>query len=109
MLQRTGSASSRPEGIADSFGLVDDQYHLTEKQAQAILDLRLHKLTGLEQDKIISEYRDILEKIEDLLDILNRDERLKQEIRCRKHLFDEIFILNPGGGFTPAAAALCRV
>ena len=81
MLQRAGASSSRPEGIADHFGLVDDQYRLTEKQAQAILDLRLHKLTGLEQDKIISEYREILEKIEDLLDILNRDERLKQEIR----------------------------
>jgi DNA gyrase subunit A len=65
MLQRAGAKSSRPEGIAE----------------QAILDLRLHKLTGLEQDKIISEYREILEKIEDLLDILKRDERLKQEIR----------------------------
>ncbi len=81
MLQRTGAASSRPEGIGEDVGLVGEQYHLTEKQAQAILDLRLHKLTGLEQDKIIAEYREILEKIEDLLDILNRDERLKQEIR----------------------------
>ncbi|MGB5328090.1 MAG: DNA gyrase C-terminal beta-propeller domain-containing protein, partial [Gammaproteobacteria bacterium] len=81
MLQRAGAESSRPEGIGVDFGLVGDQYRLTEKQAQAILDLRLHKLTGLEQDKIISEYREILEKIEDLLDILNRDERLKQEIR----------------------------
>jgi len=81
MLQRAGASSSRPEGIGEEFGLVGDQYHLTEKQAQAILDLRLHKLTGLEQDKIIAEYREILEKIEDLLDILNRDERLKQEIR----------------------------
>ena len=81
MLQRAGAKSSRPEGIAETFGLVGDQYRLTEKQAQAILDLRLHKLTGLEQDKIISEYREILEKIEDLLDILKRDERLKQEIR----------------------------
>jgi DNA gyrase subunit A len=81
MLQRAGAESSRPEGIGADFGLVGDQYRLTEKQAQAILDLRLHKLTGLEQDKIISEYREILEKIEDLLDILNRDERLKQEIR----------------------------
>jgi DNA gyrase subunit A len=81
MLQRAGAESSRPEGIGDNFGLVGDQYRLTEKQAQAILDLRLHKLTGLEQDKIISEYREILEKIEDLLDILHRDERLKQEIR----------------------------
>ena len=81
MLQRAGAESSRPDGLADQFGLIDDKYHLTEKQAQAILDLRLHKLTGLEQDKIMSEYRDILDKIEDFLDILNRDERLKQEIR----------------------------
>ncbi len=81
MLQRTGAESSKPEGVGDSYGLVGEKYHLTEKQAQAILDLRLHKLTGLEQDKIIAEYREILEKIEDLLDILNRDERLKQEIR----------------------------
>ena len=81
MLERAGADSSRPEGLADAFGLVDGAYHLTEKQAQAILDLRLHKLTGLEQDKIISEYRDILDKIEDLLDILRRDERLRAEIR----------------------------
>ena len=81
MLQRAGAASSRPDGLGDEFGLVDDSYRLTEKQAQAILDLRLHKLTGLEQEKIIAEYREILEKIENLLDILGRDERLKQEIR----------------------------
>ena len=80
MLQRAGAESSRPEGIGEEFGLIDAKYRLTERQAQAILDLRLHKLTGLEQDKIISEYREIIEKIEDLLDILNRDERLKQEI-----------------------------
>ncbi|MBT8436185.1 MAG: DNA gyrase subunit A, partial [Gammaproteobacteria bacterium] len=81
MLKRTGADSSRPQSVGDNYGLIGDEYHLTEKQAQAILDLRLHKLTGLEQDKIIAEYREILEKIEDLLDILNRDERLKQEIR----------------------------
>ena len=81
MLQRAGAESSKPEGLGDQFGLIDEKYRLTEKQAQAILYLRLHKLTGLEQDKIISEYREILDKIEDLLDILNRDERLKQEIR----------------------------
>lgn len=80
MLQRAGAESSRPEGIPEECGLVDGSYRLTERQAQAILDLRLQKLTGLEQDKIISEYREILEKIEDFLDILNRDERLKQEI-----------------------------
>ncbi|MFT7676005.1 MAG: DNA gyrase subunit A, partial [Gammaproteobacteria bacterium] len=81
MLERAGAASSRPEGVPAEFGLVDNQYRLTEKQAQAILDLRLHKLTGLEQDKIIDEYREIIEKIEDLLDILIREERLKQVIR----------------------------
>jgi DNA gyrase subunit A len=81
MLQRAGAESSKPDGLGEHFGLIDGNYHLTERQAQAILDLRLHKLTGLEQDKIISEYRDILEKIEDFLDILNRDERLRQEIR----------------------------
>ena len=91
MLQRAGAAASRPEGIAQECGLVDELYNLTEKQAQAILDLRLHKLTGLEQDKIISEYRDILEKIEDLLDILNRDERLKQEIQRELEEIKEAF------------------
>ena len=63
------------------FGLLDDSYRLTEKQAQSILDLRLQKLTGLEQEKIINEYKEILEKIEDLLDILMREERLMSEIR----------------------------
>ena len=81
MLERAGAEASRPEGIGTEHGLVDGKYRLTEKQAQAILDLRLHKLTGLEQDKIMSEFREILDKIEDLLDILNRDERLSQEIR----------------------------
>ena len=91
MLQRAGAESSKPEGLDSNVGLVGDQYHLTEKQAQAILDLRLHKLTGLEQDKIISEYREILEKIEDLLDILNRDDRLKQEIRQELEAIKEEF------------------
>ncbi len=91
MLQRAGAGSSRPEDIPANCGLVDDQYRLTERQAQAILDLRLHKLTGLEQDKIISEYREILDKIEDLLDILNRDERLKHEIRLELETIREQF------------------
>ncbi len=91
MLQRAGADSSRPENIPADCGLVDEQYCLTERQAQAILDLRLHKLTGLEQDKIISEYREILDKIEDLLDILNRDERLKMEIRLELETIREQF------------------
>jgi DNA gyrase subunit A len=91
MLSRSGSGSSRPEGISPDCGLIDDKYRLTDKQAQAILDLRLHRLTGLEQDKILTEYRDILEKIEDLLDILQRDDRLKQVIRLELEAIKEQF------------------
>ena len=91
MLNRSGSGSSRPEGISPDCGLVGDEYRLTDKQAQAILDLRLHRLTGLEQDKILTEYRDILEKIEDLLDILQRDDRLKQVIRLELEAIKEQF------------------
>jgi DNA gyrase subunit A len=91
MLQRSGSESSRPEEVPEGRGLSGEVYYLTDKQAQAILDLRLHRLTGLEQDKIISEYREILEKIEDLLDILHRDERLKHEIRIELEAIREQF------------------
>ncbi|MBX2836586.1 MAG: DNA gyrase subunit A [Gammaproteobacteria bacterium] len=81
MLERAGAAASRPENLSDKYGLVDNRYQLTEVQAQAILDLRLHRLTGLEQEKIIQEYREILEKIEDYLDILTDPERLRLVIR----------------------------
>jgi DNA gyrase subunit A len=91
MLKRSGAESSRPEDIPADCGLRNDVYRLTEKQAQAILDLRLHRLTGLEQDKILNEYREILDKIEDLLDILHRDERLKQEIRLELEAIKEQF------------------
>ncbi len=91
MLKRAGADSSRPEDVSPDCGLIDDAYRLTEKQAQAILDLRLHRLTGLEQDKILNEYREILEKIEDLLDILHRDERLKQVIHLELEAIKEQF------------------
>ena len=81
MLERAGSTASRPDGLAPEFGLNAKGYSLSAEQAQAILDLRLHRLTGLEQDKILSEYKDILVKIKDLLDILNDPERLMQVIR----------------------------
>ena len=81
MLQRAGAEATKPEDLPEGFGLLDDGYHLTEKQAQAILDLRLQKLTGLEQEKIIREYEEILERIADLLDILSSAERLMQVIR----------------------------
>jgi DNA gyrase subunit A len=81
MLQRTGAASTRPEDLAPEFGMSEQGYRLSETQAQAILELRLHRLTGLEQDKIISEFEELLEKIADLLDILSSPDRLMQVIR----------------------------
>ncbi|WP_435104757.1 DNA gyrase subunit A [Arhodomonas sp. AD133] len=81
MLERAGASASRPEGLDPALGLIDGQYRLSERQAQAILDLRLHRLTGLEQDKILEEYRNLLATIEDLLDILASSDRLMQEIR----------------------------
>ena len=81
MLERSGAESSRPEDLPEGLGLVDGRYRLSEAQAQAVLDLRLHRLTGLEQDKIVEEYREILERIADYLDILTDPDRLKQVIR----------------------------
>ena len=82
MLQRTGDDDpSRPEWLAPEFGIRDGEYYLTEQQAQAILDLRLHKLTGLEHDKILDEYRALLELIAELLHILSSSERLMEVIR----------------------------
>ncbi|MFK7893118.1 MAG: DNA gyrase subunit A [Granulosicoccus sp.] len=81
MLERAGAAASKPENLAEHYGLHDGRYQLSEVQAQAILDLRLHRLTGLEQDKIIEEYKEILEKIHGYLEILTDPERLRQVIR----------------------------
>jgi len=81
MLERTDIKLTRPEGLDSGFGLTDKGYKLSEAQAQAILDLRLHRLTGLEQDKLRAEYRDILATIVDLLDILSSPERLMKVIR----------------------------
>jgi DNA gyrase subunit A len=81
MLVSAGADASRPDDLPAEFGLVNGSYHLSPEQAQAILDLRLQKLTGLEQDKIVKEYEDLLDTIMDLLDILSRPERLKQVIR----------------------------
>ncbi|OIO75595.1 MAG: DNA gyrase subunit A [Gallionellaceae bacterium CG1_02_56_997] len=79
MLSRVSEAS-RPEGLEAEFGLVGSgesrSYRLSGVQAQAILDLRLQRLTGLEQDKILGEYRDVMDKIADLLDILAKPARV---------------------------------
>ena len=60
MLERSGAASTRPDGLAAEFGLSGEVYRLSEAQAQAILDMRLHRLTGLEQDKIVEEFQTLL-------------------------------------------------
>ncbi|MDF2181496.1 DNA gyrase subunit A [Neptuniibacter sp. CAU 1671] len=81
MLERAGEDACRPEDLDDCFGLVDGQYRLSPVQAQAILDLRLHRLTGLEHEKLIAEYKDLLDKIAELLKILGSRERLMEVIR----------------------------
>lgn len=81
MLARAGAEASKPENLGDEYGLVDGEYQLSEVQAQAILDLRLHRLTGLEQDKIVEEYKELLTRIEDLIEILSDPERLRMVIR----------------------------
>jgi DNA gyrase subunit A len=81
MLERAGAIQTRPDGLGAEFGLQAGGYLLSEAQAQAILDLRLHRLTGLEQDKILAEYSELLELIRDLSDILARPERLLEVIR----------------------------
>ncbi|OGT91396.1 MAG: DNA gyrase subunit A [Gammaproteobacteria bacterium RIFOXYA12_FULL_61_12] len=81
MLGRAGAQASRPEDLDAAFGLTVEGYRLTEIQAQAILDLRLQKLTGLEQDKILAEYGEILGKIAELLAILSSTGHLMEVIR----------------------------
>lgn len=81
MLARAGTEACRPEELAAEFGFHDGFYKLSDAQAQAILDLRLHKLTGLEHDKILGEYKDLLGLIEELLRILMSTERLLEVIR----------------------------
>jgi DNA gyrase subunit A len=81
MLERAGAEASRPEGLDAQYGLVEEGYRLSETQTQAILDLRLHQLTGLEQDKILDEYKQLLEEIDRLLEILANPDRLMAVIR----------------------------
>ena len=80
MVKDAGSEISRPDNLQHEFGLHNDGYRLSPEQAQAILELRLQKLTGLEKDKILKEYSDLLKTITDLLDILSRPERLMKVI-----------------------------
>ena len=80
MLERAGSGASRPENLPEDFGVVNGVYKLAPEQAQAILDLRLHKLTGLEHEKILNDYKELLDLIAELLLILSSKERLTEVI-----------------------------
>ncbi|MFM9913669.1 MAG: DNA gyrase subunit A [Methylophilaceae bacterium] len=81
MLARVGASDAfRPESLDAEFGLTKKGYRLSDTQAQAILELRLQRLTGLEQDKIVSEYKEVIDAIADLLDILAKPERVTEII-----------------------------
>ena len=81
MLKQGGAEMSRPEDLDARYGLQDDGYQLTDIQAQEILNMRLHRLTGLEQEKLTKEYEDILDTVRELLNILSDPARLMEVIR----------------------------
>ncbi|MGP0173503.1 DNA gyrase subunit A [Pseudomonas sp. NCHU5208] len=81
MVERAGADSCRPEGLDEQYGLRDGKYYLSPEQAQAILELRLHRLTGLEHEKLLAEYQEILALIGELIRILTSPERLMEVIR----------------------------
>ena len=91
MVERAGAEAARPEGLAPGLGLGPDGYRLSETQAQAILDLRLQRLTGLEQDRITAEYRELLARIAGLLAILEDPDRLMAVIRGELEALREQF------------------
>jgi DNA gyrase subunit A len=81
MLERAGADACRPEDLPEKYGLRDGKYYLSPEQAQAILELRLHRLTGLEHEKLIAEYKEKIDLIAELLEILGSHERLMEVIR----------------------------
>jgi len=82
MVKRAGKTDTRPDSLEDGFGVIDGEYHLSAVQAQAILDLRLHRLTGLEQEKILNEYKEILIKIKEFSNVLADPDELLRVIRA---------------------------
>lgn len=81
LLEKAGAQACRPDELDNKYGLHDDGYHLSDVQAQAILELRLHRLTALEQDKIKNEFSTLIELIKELMDILASPDKLMQVIR----------------------------
>lgn len=91
MIERAETDICRPDHIGKEYGFVEGGYRLSPEQAQAILDLRLHRLTGLEQDKIHGEYKELIVKIKDLMNILMDPERLKSVIKEELELIIQQF------------------
>ena len=93
MLERAAADAFRPEGLGPEFGLTPAGYMLSDEQAQAILELRLQRLTGLEQDKIVAEYKEVMANIADLLDILANPARITaiigDELKAIKEQFGD--------------------
>jgi DNA gyrase subunit A len=93
LIDKGTAGQYRPEGLGEQFGLHEDGYRLSDAQAQAILELRLQRLTGLEQDKIRDEYREVIEIIRDLLDILAKPTRVTRiigdELKALKETFGD--------------------
>ncbi len=81
LMAKVGGDATRPDGLLPEYGLIDGKYRLSPDQAQAILDLRLHRLTGLEIDKIHNEYKQLVELIHELMEILANPDRLHEVIR----------------------------
>ncbi|MCH8265359.1 MAG: DNA gyrase subunit A, partial [Proteobacteria bacterium] len=81
MLGEVGADASRPDGLDPQYGLKENEYFLSPEQAQAILELRLHRLTGLEHEKLINDYQELLKQISDHLDILENQPRLLSVVR----------------------------
>ena len=88
MLERAGDDAARPDDLPEQYGVREGKYNLSPEQAQAILELRLHRLTGMEHEKLMQEYRERLEQIAEYLSILASPEKLLQVIR------DELAQLN---------------
>lgn len=81
MVERAGADACRPDDLDPQYGLRDGKYFLSPEQAQAILELRLHRLTGLEHEKLLAEYQEILTQIGELIRILTSATRLMEVIR----------------------------
>ena len=89
LIERSGGESCRPEDLDPEYGYRDGVYHLSQEQAQAILDMQLQRLTALQKDRLMEEYLEILQEIAGLLELIESEERLKETIRDELHAVKE--------------------